>query len=276
LSSEHQYQWNPADYRESSSEQQRWARELLPRLRLQGNERLLDIGCGDGKVTAEIATELPLGSVVGVDSAGEMISYAQSEFPPERFTNLTFMVMDARELNFAAEFDVIFSNATLHWVTDHISVLEGIKRSLRPSGRVVLQMGGRGNAAEVAEAMKRVMENPKWVTYFADFSMGSPLCPAPYGFYEPTEYRAWLDKVGLKAKRVDLVPKIMSHAGSRGLGSWIRTTWLPYTQRIPEALRDEFIDEVVQAYIENGNHSPSDDGLVKVQMMRLEVEAETD
>lgn len=260
------YHWDAKDYHKSSAEQQKWARELISKFALKGNERVLDIGCGDGKVTAEIAKQLPNGSVLGIDNSEEMIKFARKNFPLKRFSNLVFEVRDAKNLSFNGEFDVVFSNATLHWVIDHLSVLEGIKKSLKPSGKVLLQMGGRGNAAKILEVLETILKSEKWSGYFTDFSF-------PYGFYEPKEYKSWLEHIGLKVKRVELIPKDMVHKGKDGLSAWIRTTWLPYTQRVPEGLCDEFIYEIVDKYIEN--HPLDDEGFVHVQMMRLEVEAET-
>lgn len=259
------YKWNAKDYHKSSAKQQKWARELISKLSLKGNERVLDIGCGDGKVTAEIAKQLPNGSVLGIDKSQEMIHFTRKNFPIKRFPNLVFEVKDAKNLSFNGEFDVVFSNATLHWVIDHLPVLEGIKKSLKPSGKVLLQMGGRGNAVKILEVLETILKIGKWSRYFTNFLF-------PYGFYAPEEYKGWLEHAGLKAKRVELIPKDMVHKGKEGLLAWIRTTWLPYTQRVPEELRDEFIYEIVDKYIEN--HPLDDEGFAHVQMVRLEVEAE--
>src|SRR5512147_1643215 len=117
------YQWDAADYARSSSGQQQWARELIGKLHLQGSESLLDIGCGDGKVTAEIASLLTDGAALGVDNSPEMVSLARSSYPRQSYPNLDFQLADAASLPFESSFDVIFSNATLHWVMDHQPVL---------------------------------------------------------------------------------------------------------------------------------------------------------
>ena len=147
------YEWDAADYRDSSSQQKKWGRELLSKLRLSGEERVLDIGCGDGKLTAEIAELVPSGHVVGTDSSPEMIAFAREAFPRDSHPNISWEVMDARELTFEEEFDVIFSNAVLHWVSDHSPVLHGVRKSLKPGGKILFQMGGSGNAARVAQVL---------------------------------------------------------------------------------------------------------------------------
>lgn len=258
------YQWDARDYRESSSAQLQWARELLSTLQLSGNERILDIGCGDGKITAEIAKRLSSGSVLGIDSSEEMISFSIENFPQGEYRNLDFKLADAQKLPFDSEFDVVFSNATLHWVRDHVNVLQGIKKSLKPGGRILLQMGGRGNAAALFTVLDSVLVKDRWGNFFRDFSF-------PYGFYGVDDYRMWLKQAGLKEKRIELIPKDMAQKGKDGLASWIRTTWLPYTQRVPEALQDDFIQEIVDRYTEE--FPPDSEGLIHVSMMRLEVEA---
>lgn len=259
-------QWNPADYHAHSGGQQIWARELISQLRLHPDENVLDIGCGDGKVTAEIARLLPRGRVVGIDSSAEMVRFARLEFPTVRCPNLTFEVMDARDLHFREEFDAVFSNAALHWIAgDHRPVLAGIARALRSGGRMLLQMGGRGNAADVLAVLDAMLPLPKWRPFFpTDMEF-------PYGFHGPEDYKPWLAEVGLTAVRLELLPKDMIHAGPEGLAGWIRTTWLPYTERVPQELRPAFVHEVVDRYV--SLHPPDANGNIHLQMVRLEVEA---
>ncbi len=258
------YHWDASEYRDSSSNQKRWAMELLRRLELEGAERLLDIGCGDGEITAEIARRVPRGSVLGVDSSRDMVELASRQYPADRYPNLAFLLKDARELDFAEEFDAVFSNACLHWVKDHQPVLDGIRRCLKPGGRVLLQMGGRGNAATVLAALELVLESPRWTDYFAGFSF-------PYAFYGPGEYRPWLESRGFSISRLELVPKEMAHRGGGDFVAWLRTTWLPYTERVPDGLREDFIRQIVAAHALV--KPPYADGSIHFEMVRLEVDA---
>lgn len=257
------YQWNARDYAASSSAQQQWARELIRKSELKGDEALLDIGCGDGKVTAEIASYLPNGFVIGIDSSEAMIAFAQSRYPAGAFPNLRFQQEDAHSLPFHDEFDIVFSNAALHWVIDHRPILRGIVSSLKHGGRVLLQMGGQGNAADVVSALNDLIKANEWREYFEGFSF-------PYGFYGPSEYREWLRKVGLQAIRVELLPKDMTHPGRLGFEAWIRSAWLPYTQRVPEEKRDTFIAQLATVYLDR--HPADEKNVVHVGMVRLEVE----
>ena len=258
------YNWNAEDYKQHSKNQQKWARELIARLKLKGTEDILDIGCGDGKVTAEIASYLPNGSVVGIDNSTSMIGLAKKNFRAGLHSNLSFILMDATRLTFDEQFDIVFSNASLHWVKNHRPVLEGVYRSLKPKGRVFLEMGGKGNADGVLSVLRDLQKNQEWRHFFSDFQF-------PYGFHGPQEYTRWLRELGFDPVRVKLVPRDMEHDGESGLAGWIRTTWMPFTERIPEGQRDQFIHELVSAYI---HEFPLDiNGKAHVAMVRLEVEA---
>ncbi len=258
------FTWNAADYSKSSPAQQQWAQELLEKLRLSGSEQVLDIGCGDGRVTAAIAACVPAGSVTGIDSSAEMIRFAQEHYPRSTHKNLTFVHMDACRLELFNKFDVVFSNAALHWIPDHKPVLAGIARSLRPGGRILVQMGGRGNAAQVFEALTVLLENPRWAGYFDGFSF-------TFGFFGPEEYRQWMADAGLEPVRADLIPKDMVYPDREAFAAWIRTTWLPWMARLPEREQPVFIRDFIDKYL---SANPADtDGMIHIGMVRLEAEA---
>jgi trans-aconitate methyltransferase len=264
MSEEKQYSWNAEDYAQHSSAQQGWARDLISKLDLQGYEAVLDVGCGDGKITAEIAGHLPDGEVLGVDSSQDMLELARKEFPWAKYPNLSFQQLDARELACEAEFDIIFSNAALHWVQDHRAVLTGISRALNLGGRILLQMAGKGNAASLVTVLDELIVAEEWQLYFTDFTF-------PYGFYGPELYKIWLKEAGLHPERVELIAKDMSYPERAGLEGWLRTTWMPYTERVPVERREAFITQVVDRYL--AEHPVDSKGYVHVDMMRLEVEA---
>jgi len=258
------FTWNPADYNKCSPVQQVWARELIAKLEFLGNERVIDIGCGDGKVTAAIASIVPKGTVTGIDSSPEMIGFARQHFPRTFHPNLTFIQMDAGHLTFIEEFDFVFSNATLHWLSDHRPVLEGIERCLVKGGRIVLQMGGKGNADQVLNVLGVMLDNPRWSNYFDNFSF-------TYGFFGITEYRQLLVDVGLVPVRVELIPKDMAYPNREDFAGWIRTTWLPWLSRLPESEKHGFIDALIDEYLKK--HPADPKWVIHISMMRLEVEA---
>ena len=260
------YKWNSDEYKNNSSNQKSWGSELVSKLHLIGNEQILDLGCGDGELTYQIAILVPQGSVIGIDSSEDMIRLAKQNYGTNRFPNLSFAVKDARELNFNCDFNLVFSNACLHWVIDHRLVLRGIFRSLKNGGKVYLQMGGQGNAADFYAAIEKVISRKKWQGFFERFIF-------PYGYYSIQEYRGFLLEERFHIDRTDMIPKIMTFDSKDKFASWIRTTALPYTRRVPESSREYFIDEIVSEYL---NKQPLDEErIIKIKMVRLEVEAGT-
>src|SRR5579862_2492080 len=180
--------WSAADYASNSSIQQTWARELIAQLNLRGNERILDAGCGDGKVTAELARAVPHGLVLGVDASPQMIEFATAAFSAP---NLEFHVMDARKIQFIRKFDLVFSNAALHWVDDHQAFLRGAASVLRAGGHLVVSCGGKGNAHDVFLALRPEMRLKRWREFFRKMDV-------PYFFHSPEEYKKWLPRFGFE------------------------------------------------------------------------------
>ena len=257
-------QWDAAEYAANSVVQHAWARELIAQLNLRGDEHVLDVGCGDGKVTAEIARAVSRGRVTGVDASPEMIAFAQNTFPPAQHTNLSFQVTDARHLAAAPAVDLIFSNAALHWVDDHQAFLRGAAARLKTGGRLVVSCGGKGNAHDVFLALRPEMRLQLWREFFRGMTM-------PYFFYAPADYEKWLPQSGFKIQRLELAPKDSLYAGAAGLATWLRATWLPYVQRVPAAVREEFIAAVTRRYL--ARHPLDSAGHAHVRMVRLEIDA---
>jgi trans-aconitate 2-methyltransferase len=193
-----------------------------------------------------------------------MIILSQNTFPNRDYPNLSFQVMDTRKLIFQNEFDIIFSNAALHWIIDQKTVLQGVQRSLKTGGRLLFQMAGKGNAQAVLEILDDLLVEEPWQEFFEGFVF-------PYGFFGAQEYTSFLIEACLKPLRVELFSKYMKHSGEQGLAGWIRTTWLPYTERLPLEKRDRFVKEIVKRYIKN--YPIDTDGFLHLGMMRLEVEA---
>jgi trans-aconitate methyltransferase len=257
--------WNPEDYAKNSSAQLGWARALIARMNFKGTESVLDVGCGDGKITAEIARAIPNGYVLGTDNSPAFIDYAREHYPPSLFGSLEFQLMDARALQVQRHFDLIFSNAVLHWVDNHPEFLRGAERHLEPGGRLVLSCGGGGrNASEIIPTIEAIVSSETWREHFEGFAF-------PYHFHDAIDYQRWLPEAGLSPLRCELVERDMTHDGAAGLAAWIRTTWLPYTQRIPEALRESFVEEIVSTYLTR--HPFDNAGRTHVRMNLLEVEA---
>lgn len=258
------YQWNAEDYARHSSGQEAWARELLASLELSPDDAVLDVGCGDGRITAAIAARVPRGRVVGVDASADMVRHASGRFAAPAHANLRFQQADAAALPFASAFTVVFSNAALHWVRDHGPVIAGIARALRPDGRLLAQMGGAGNVATVIASFEAVAQRARWAPAFEGFQ-------STYGFHHPRDYERWLRAAGFEVQEARLIPKDMVHPDRGAFVGWLRSAWHPYTSPVDAAERPDLIAEVAEHFL--GAHPPDSEGHIHVPTMRLQVRA---
>jgi trans-aconitate 2-methyltransferase len=128
-------EWDAAEYVQRSGLQEAMADEVLSLLDLEGQERILDIGCGDGRITAAIAARVPESMVVGVDSSHAMISFASSRFGQSIRPNVRFEIADARNLPFRDEFDLVVSFNALHWLREQDAPLRSIRLAMSPMVR---------------------------------------------------------------------------------------------------------------------------------------------
>jgi trans-aconitate methyltransferase len=264
-----QINWNSNDYRNNSSAQTQWAMDLVSRIGVKEDSVILDIGCGDGRVTRELARLAHRGTVVGIDASEDMIRLARQSFGD--VPNLRFVQMDAREIDLPERFGIAFSNAALHWVTDQDRFLSSLHRHMRPGGTLHFNFGGKGNGQDVFKAVFSVVMRPEWKCHFPQIGEQGSM-KLPYLFLSDDAYRQLLLTNGFEPISVSLTPRDMFQNGTVGLAGWIRTTWMPLTNRVPEELREKLIGEVVEEYLKT---HPLEDGKAVVRMIRLEVHART-
>jgi trans-aconitate 2-methyltransferase len=126
------HEFDAEAYKKSSTHQKEWGNRIISEFHFKGSERIMDLGCGDGVLTARLAEMVPEGFVLGIDSSRGMIEAARGL----RSKNLEFRLEDINSLDYREEFDLVFSNATLHWVKDHNRLLESCFKSLKRGGKV--------------------------------------------------------------------------------------------------------------------------------------------
>ena len=238
--------------------------EAIPKLNLKGNESILDIGCGDGKISVKLKTLLPHGEVVGIDSSCEMIQFANKTYLESDNQGISFHTMDATQISFDRGFDIVFSNSALHWVKDQLSVLKCVNKCLKKNGRIFFQMTGKGSMENIIHAFIHLLEDKKWQPYFTEIQFSG-------GFFTEDQYRNWLKETEFHPVRVELVKKEIIFSGKTELEGHILAAWHPITERVPEIDRNAFVSDLVDRYLKivpvNG------DGFPTVEVVRLEVEA---
>jgi trans-aconitate 2-methyltransferase len=220
--------WDAATYDRISDVQQGWARRVLERLPLRGDETVLDAGCGSGKVTAMLLERLPDGYVIGVDSAPSMVREAQEALGGPR---ARFISSDLLELDIDREADAVFSNAVFHWIPDHPRLFQRLFAALRPGGRLVAQCGGRGNVAGFIENAGRVTAREPFREHFEGWSY-------PWHFEGPEATDAALRGAGFDDVScwLDDSPERPEHPDE-----FLRVVCLnPYLPQLPEELHEDF------------------------------------
>ena len=217
--------WNSELYQSSHSFVWQYGRDLLVLLNAKPGERILDVGCGTGQLTAEIAQ---FGAeVVGVDSSPEMIQTAQGNFP-----QVVFEVADAAAMPYSREFDLVISNAALHWVRDQLGAIASIARALKPCGRLVLEMGGRGNLRHLLEAVYQALRA---------LGIANPEQLSPWSFPSIGEYAPLLESQGLEVDFAVLFDRAtILEGGERGLKLWLEMFGRFAVEAIAPEQRKEF------------------------------------
>ena len=183
---------------------------VLEWLAPKSGERILDVGCGDGVLTAELRAAGA--DVVGIDSSEDFIAAARTR-------GLDARLMDGEALAFGPEFDAVFSNAALHWMPNADAVAAGIHRALKSGGRFVAEFGGHGNVAAIVTAMRAVGEQRG-----GDLSLANP-----WYFPAPQVYEALLERHGLHAKRIALIPRPV--VLKTGIESWLMLFRKPFFEQ---------------------------------------------
>ena len=224
--------WDATTYDRISAPQQTWAAEQLDRLELAGDETVLDAGCGSGKITLELIARLPRGTVYAVDAAPSMVAYTQQAVGDRA----TASCQDLAELVLPQAVDVIFSNATFHWVPDHDALFAALHRNLKARGRLVAQCGGRGNIESVRVAAEAVMATEPFAAHFAGWRR-------PWTYATPEETTTRLIGAGFTEVEAWLQPRPTPMDDGR---EFVATVCLVrHLDPLPGELRDPFIDAVM-------------------------------
>jgi trans-aconitate 2-methyltransferase len=159
-------EWNAQTYHRVSGPQFTWGQSVLDRLTLRGDELVLDLGCGSGRLTALLLDRLPGGRAVGIDLSANMLATAQREMRPDLRPRVSFVHADVSVLPVVGRADAIFSTATFHWVRDHPRLFASLFRALKPGGRVVAQCGGGPNIQRHHDRAFALMARPEFAPFY--------------------------------------------------------------------------------------------------------------
>jgi trans-aconitate 2-methyltransferase len=232
--------WNAERYHDLSSPQQAWARRVLARLPLSGNEVVLDLGCGTGRVTQELRRRLPDGRLVGLDRSDNMVEAAAAYLRKDALR--TWVVQaDGAALPFRRTFDAVFSTATFHWILDHSALFRSIITALKPGGRLVAQCGGGPNLAVLRGRADILRSAPRIAYRFDEWAE-----PWYYADIESTKRR--LESAGFVDIDVSLEEAPTPFAGAEPYQEFIATVCVrPYLDRLPVEERKIFLNGLTAA-----------------------------
>ena len=215
--------WDPEAYARNGAFVHGMAGGVLEWLAAQPGERILDLGCGDGQLSARIAATGA--KVAGVDASPQMVAAARAHGIPADEAS-------AESLPYSDQsFDAVFSNAVLHWVRDQDGMLAEVHRVLRPGGRFVAEMGGHGNIAAIRVALSAVLA--RW-----GLAGDSNYYPTP------DEYAGRLRRHGFEVREIALIPRSTPLAES-GMAGWLRTFRVGALNSLPEAAQRSIIEQTV-------------------------------
>lgn len=235
--------WDPIDYEKNSDFQYQSAMADLERLTIKANQKILDIGCGSGKITAALAKRVHAGKVTGLDVSQKMIQYAQQQY--QSLENLMFVAMDAEALQFGPhglkqfDYDWVVSFWALSWIKQHEKVISGITQCLKEGGTIFLLVPLNNRAIE--NTFLELCEKNSWKPYFTDYQ-------APKNNIVPGLYEGLMKKYGFT--EVHYTHKIITKefADKESLIKFVRP-WLPYLDPIPARVQDVFLNEFIESYL---------------------------
>jgi trans-aconitate 2-methyltransferase len=224
--------WDAASYDRVSDIQLSWALEQLDRLELAGDEVVLDAGCGSGRVTELLLARVPRGRVYAVDAAPSMVEHTRGRLG-ERVTALR---QDLAELTLPEPMQVIFSNATFHWIASHDALFGALHRNLAPGGRLMAQCGGRGNIDAFRRLADEVASEEPFEPFFAGWQR-------PWNYADAAETTERLHRAGFSEVSCWLEPRSVTPADPR---AFVRTVCLVrHLDPLPVELREPFTERVL-------------------------------
>jgi len=229
--------WDPRKYSTNSDIQFAITMAVLASYSFNGNEVVLDAGCGDGRLSHQLSLRVPKGRVVGIDSSASMIQFAQANHASQ--ANLSFAVKDVCEMDYMNEFDVAVSTFCLQWVPDKAAAFRGIRRSLRPGGVAILVMPFRN--PEIANLRKQMTRETRWNGYFVDYI-------DPSDCADNRQYEAYARQAGFTIDSYRITETSGSFSSMTAFANFLGAL-TPHLQRLPnEKDKRAFMEELVTRY----------------------------
>ena len=251
--------WSGEDYAKISGLQRTMIEEAKAGLALGEADRVLDVGCGDGYLTRAIARMVPRGYAAGADPSRRMIATAHAAQAPTE-SGPWFVLADARQLPFGSCFDLVVSFNALHWVPEQRQALSQIAAVLRPRGRALIQVVCAGERKSLETVAMETCRDPRWADRFSGFA-------APFVHVDPDAYGDLASSAGLTLEGLTVTDREWDYGSRAKFRQWCQVGTTAWTDRLPPADRDRFVDGLVEAYQE----IVGEPGLFRFMQMRAEL-----
>ena len=238
------YDWDALTYDNISDVIESWGLDLIERLNWKGNEIVLDAGCGSGRLTKIISTKLPKGKVFAVDLDSSMIKLANERLGI--ISNVKFIQSNICDIELQDKIDVIFSNAVLHWISNHRKVFEHFWQILKPNGQLSIQCGGYGNLTKTLYVFNKVRKSLEFCNYICN-RKGESIWNEPWYFAKAEDTEKILKEIGFKNIEVSLENKVAKFHDKEDYFIFIKTIVLrPYLEYLSnDKLKNMFAKAVV-------------------------------
>jgi trans-aconitate methyltransferase len=229
-------EWNAAVYHQISAPQVNWGKKVLARIRLCGDETVLDAGCGTGRLTRDLLDALPRGRVVALDVSGNMINAARAYLKPDYGDRVEFVRCDLLEMPFDQCFHGIFSTASFHWVRDHEALFRVLYRALRTGGWLCAQCGGSGNLSLFLSRVEALMRQTPFTRYFDGY-------PSPWEYSDAETAATRLRRAGFEQVDTSLEETPTQFPDAQTFQQFVGSViLLRHLERLPgPELRGEFL-----------------------------------
>lgn len=233
------FEFDGNKYKIASIHQKEWGNTLISELKLKGNERILDLGCGDGVLTEQLSLAVPKGRVLGIDASAGMIETAKGIIRD----NVEFEQVDINEIDYKNEFDIIFSNAALHWIKEHKRLLKHAYQALKFQGIILWDFGGAGNCANFIDVVQTKMADGKFTEYFKTFEW-------PWFMPSKYEYEQLISSIGFSDFSIEEVNRDSHFSDAGEMIRWIdQPCIVPFLTCVPDKAKAVFRDEVIAEMI---------------------------
>ncbi len=243
--------WDAETYDAVSGTQEKWAKSMIDTRKWTGKENLLDAGCGSGRVTKILSKVITKGKIYAIDNDSNMVKKARENlFGIDNVEVLQADLLDIGSSLIPLKFDVIFSNAVLHWVSDHRQVFSNFSDLLYENGVLLVQCGGYGNLQMAIEVFDKAKALPEFSNYFAKWKN-------EWNFAKPMDTKIILKELGYRETKVYLTDAPVIFDSKGDYSAYLKTVVLgPYLRHLPsEETRVKFVEAII-ALIEKQGSKP--------------------